>query len=98
MSAKYSRVIIDDINCEGFTEDEISSLVDLFCRLVGKLESVLAKRAEFELCDFASTKNSNLKSLKLVMTATIENGNKLWSGIFSDQKRSANIIGAIDPF
>ncbi|MCO1333148.1 hypothetical protein MO867_02225 [Microbulbifer sp. OS29] len=96
MSVKYSKVIVEDITSEGLSDDELSLLVDVFCRTVVKVKSIQASQAEFPLNKLATTKTTSLAGFTLSIMLTFHEGCELWLGQLQGQNRNLLITGTID--
>ena len=96
MSAKYSKVIIEDITSNGLSEDEISLLVDVFCRSVLKVKSILAVKAEFDLAQLFTTKNTRLARGKLVISLSSQVGNQIWIGELKSSSKILRISSSVE--
>ncbi len=96
MSAKYSKVIIEDITSNGLSEDEISLLVDVFCRGVLKVKSISAVKAEFDLAQLFTTKNTGLARGKLVISLSSLVGNQIWIGELKSSSKMLHISSSVE--
>jgi hypothetical protein len=96
MSVKYSKVIIEDVTTEGLSDDELSLLVDVFCRSVVKVKSMLASQAEFPLNRLATTKATSLSGYTLSIKLTYHEGREFWLGQLQGQNKSLLITSSID--
>jgi len=93
MSKLFYKVVIQeikDIGNTGCTDGEINILLDIYCGVVKKLATTLARKAYYELADFRFV--SEVKNFSL----EIEKESDRYIGVFKDRNKTLEVIAVLE--
>ena len=96
MSVRQSKVMIEDVVNEGFSDEELSLMFDVCRRTVLKVKAILATEAKFSLSQFASTKKTSLTDCALLLEQLNCDGDELWQCTLTGPQHNALITCTIE--
>lgn len=96
MSKMFWKPIIDDVQNTGCNDNEIEALLDGFCYAMQYTACTLARKAEFHLEDFASSKQKGISDFTLTLEKYPNTDTEQWTGIFSAEGKKLEVFGSLE--
>jgi len=96
MSKLFYKVVIQeikDIGNTGCTDGEINILLDIYCGVVKKLATTLARKAYYELADFRFVSEVKDFSLEIEKENAISDR---YIGVFKDRNKTLEVIAVLE--
>lgn len=96
MSRLFYKAIIEDVQNEKCTDSECEALLDAFEHTMKHIATTLARKAWFELQDYALAKKQGLGGFSLMIERENVLGQEHWTGIFENGDKSLKVIGMLE--
>lgn len=96
MSKLFYKAMIEDIQNDKCSDEELSALVGVFEHTVRKMAITLARKAWYELKDYANAKHHGIDRFTLMLERKDINGQEQWHGIFKYGNKNLKIIGTLE--
>lgn len=96
MSKKFWKAHIDDIQNAGCTEKEVEALMDVFCYAMKNTACTLARKAEFHLENFQTSKERGIADFTLILEKYPNVGVEQWTGFFETEGKSLKVLGTLE--
>ena len=95
MSKLFYKATIEDIQNDQCTEAEMENLLDIFESTVKRMATTLARKAWFELADYATAKQRGIDRFTLMVERREVSGQEQWYGTFENGSKKLKIIGTL---
>lgn len=96
MRKLYYKGIIEDVQNEKCTDKEHEILLEIFTCTVKRTAATLARKAWFDLRDFASAREHGLSGFALRLERDTRRGEDKWSGIFEKSGKKLKILARME--
>lgn len=96
MSKLFYKALIEDCVNDKCSTAEQNQLVAAFGYAVKRMATTLARKAWFDLSDFAGAKKDGIDGFSLMIEKTIHNGTEQWVGIFRNGDKNLKIIATLE--
>ncbi len=96
MSKIYYKGFIEDVVNDKCTDQELEALIDAFEYTMKDLARTLARKAWFELKDYATAKKRKIENFTLTIERLEINGQEQWHGEFKNGNKNLKIIGTLE--
>ncbi len=96
MSKRFRKRVIEDIQATNIAGQEQDQLVDIFSRVMGELGVTLARKAWFDLVDFAVARKLGLDGYSLELSKQTMEGREFWVGIFESGNKRLEVMGSLE--
>ena len=96
MSKLHYKALIEDCVNDKCTTAEQDQLVAVYGYVVKRTATTLARKAWFELADFAGAKKDGIDGFNLMIEKTITCGVEQWVGIFRNGDKNIKIIATLE--
>ncbi len=96
MSKLFYKAMIEDIQHEKCSDAEVESLLNVFSSTVKRTATTLARKAWFELADFANTKKAGIDRFTLILERRNISGQEQWWGVFEEGRKKLKIIATLE--
>ena len=96
MSKLFYKAMIEDIQNEKCTDAELEALLDAFEYTVKKMATTLARKAWYELKDYATSKKQGIDRFTLTLERKDVLGQEQWHGVFEYGSKKLKVIGTLE--
>ncbi len=97
MSSKLNyRAIIDDVQSEKCSDEELANLLEIFEYAVKSMATTLACKAWFDLNDFATAKKRGVDGFMLVLDKYPHAQANQWKGTFEKAGRTVKVFCTLE--
>lgn len=96
MSKLLHKVIIEDIENENCTNTEQSALLRAFDYTLKTMATTLARKAWYELKDYATAKHNGIDAFTLMIERKNILGQEQWHGVFEYGSKTLTVIGTLE--
>lgn len=96
MSRLFYKPIIEDVQNENCTDAEREALLDAFEHTMKHVATTLARKAWFELQDYALAKKQGIDGFSLMIERENVLGQDHWTGVFENGEKSLKVIGTLE--
>lgn len=86
------KAMIEDIQNEKCTDAELEALLGAFAYTVRKMETTLARKAWYELKDYATAKQYGIDRFTLILERKEVAGQEQWYGVFECGCKNLKVI------
>lgn len=95
MSKLFYKAMIEDIQRDQCSHAEVEHLLDTFTHTVKKVATTAARKAWFQLADFANAKNHGIDRFTLTVERVDIRGHEQWWGIFEYGNKKLKVIATL---
>lgn len=96
MSKLFYKAMIEDIQNDKCTDAELEALVGAFEHTVKRMATTLARKAWYELKDYATAKQHGIDRFMLTLERTDVLGQEQWHGTFTHGNKNLKMIGTLE--
>jgi len=96
MSLRYKQKMIENVVAEGVEQEDANRLLDFLLNVVGKIAPTLARRADFNLRDFANMRRFGLEEFSLTLRTDNIGGTLIWNGEFVSGTRRVRAMVSLE--
>jgi hypothetical protein len=96
MSKLFYKAMIEDIQRDQCSHKEVEHLLDVFTYAVKRTATTMARKAWFQLGDFANTKNQGIDRFTLTVDRIDVRGQEQWWGIFEYGSKKLKVIATLE--
>ena len=96
MSKLFYKAIIEDVQNKKCTLAEQEALLNVFEYTLKKMASTLARKAWFELEDYATSKQYGIDRFTLMIERKEVLGQEQWHGFFEHGSKNLKVIGTLE--
>jgi hypothetical protein len=87
MTSRYTIKIVEDLIAEGVESGEVAKLLDMAAYAVERIAPTLARRADFDLSDFATAKRRGIDGYALTLRRQGSRAQEAWTAEFVEGNR-----------
>ena len=87
----YYKVIIDDFKNNGCSEEEKSSLIEVFKSIPKTMSISLARESNYDLKDFYNSKNRGIDKFTLISKRSTLEDSEYFTGQFKSGKKQLEV-------
>lgn len=92
------RAIIDDVQNEKCSDEELEALLQIFEHAVKRTATTLACKAWFDLKDFATAKSHGVDGFMLVLDRYPHANANQWKGTFEKTGKTVKVFCTLEPY
>lgn len=92
----YKMIVEDCTKTDSCTHAELEAIVGIFEYAAKKISCTLARKAWFELADFAAAQERSIDHFSLLLTREQVGGKEKWNGKFEYGSKSVKIVGVLE--
>jgi hypothetical protein len=96
MSKLLHKTRIEDIQNEECTNAEREALLDTFEYTIKKMATTLARKAWYDLKDYATSKKQGIDHFTLKLEHKDVLGQEQWHGVFEYGNKNLEVIGTLE--
>lgn len=96
MSKLFYKAIIEDIQNDKCTEQEIEKLLDVYASTVKRVATTLAHKAWFELSDFHGARESGISGFSLMIERKKLADTEYFVGTFENGSKSLKVMAVLE--
>ncbi len=96
MSKIFYKAMIEDVRTEKCNDAELEALLEVFEYTVKHMARMLARKAWFELADYATASQSDIDRFTLMLERRMVNGKEQWWGNFEYGGKKLKVIGTLE--
>lgn len=96
MSKLFYKAMIEDVQNEKCSDAELEALLDAFEYTIKKTATTLARKAWFELEDYATAKQRGIDRFTLTLERKQISGQEQWHGTFENGSKKLKVIGCLE--
>ncbi|WP_439271847.1 hypothetical protein [Pseudochrobactrum sp. HB0163] len=96
MSKLFYKAMIEDIQNDKCTDAELEALVSAFEYSIKRMANTLARKAWYELKDYATSKQHGIEGFTLVIERKKILGQEQWYGIFESGSKNLKVIATLE--
>ena len=96
MSKKFYKAIIEDVENQNCTENEIKTLLDFFENIMKTTACTLARKTWFELSDAANAKSRGISEFSLMLEKQMIGQHEAWLGTFTNKTKNLKVLGSLE--
>ncbi len=97
MSKLFYKAMIEDVQNEHCTGTEREVLLDVFEYTIQKMATTLARKAWYDLQDYATAKRYGIDRFTLLIEHKDVLGQEQWHGVFETGSKRLQIIATLSP-
>jgi hypothetical protein len=94
----YKMIVEDCTQTDSCTQAELEALIGIFEYGAKKISGTLARKAWFELSDFATAAERGIDRFSLLLSREQVGGKEKWHGKFEYGSKSVKILGVLEDF
>ena len=92
----YKMIVEDCTKTDSCTQAELEAFIGIFEYTAKKISCTLARKAWFELSDFATAKERGVERFTLLLVREIDSSNEKWHGKFEYGSKTVKIVGKLE--
>lgn len=96
MSKLFYKAIIEDIQNNKCTDQEIEKLLDVYASTIKRVATTLARKAWFELSDFHGARESGISGFSLMIERKKLSGTEHFVGAFENGSKSLKVMAVLE--
>ena len=96
MSILFYKAMIEDIRNDKCSDAELEALLDAYEYTIKKMAATLARKAWYELKDYATSKQHGIDQFTLMIERKKILGQEQWHGIFESGSKNLKIIATLE--
>lgn len=96
MSKLHTRMIAEDVVNDRCSDAELEALYSAFEYTVKRFATTLARKAWFELSDFATSKQRGIENFSLMIERKTTDGQDMYFGTFKDCHKNLRILASLE--
>lgn len=96
MSKMHYRAVIEDARNTACTDEELEVLIGIFTYAVKRTASTLARKAWFDLSDFATARENGVSGFLLRLDRENRDGKDHWRGTFECSSKKLIVLGYLE--
>lgn len=92
----YKMIVEDCTKTDSCIQAELEALIGIFEYSAKKISCTLARKAWFELSDFATAKERGVERFTLLLSRETDGENEKWHGKFEYGSKTIKIVGTLE--